>query len=268
MALSSPAPAKPKAAGTRRAATPERVSLSLDEAMSALEQAGKPSYCKTYVRHGATGPLFGVSSDDLGKLRDRIGFDDKLARALWKTGNADARCLAIKICDPASMPDTQINQWVRETTWSLHLGLLARLAVSMPSAQRLAESWLVDPVAPVQAAGWVLAGCMALREPTVPEPWFVQRIQEIQATIQRVDNEVRAQMNQALIAIAGRSTALRERALDTADRLGVVHVDHGDTACKTPAARPAIEKMWAHAEKKGFASPAAQELARSAFHLR
>lgn len=52
-------------------------------------------------------------------------------------------------------------------------------------------------------------------------------------------------MNGALINIGARDDALRKKALAAADRIGVVEVDHGQTECKTPAARPYIEKMWA-----------------------
>ncbi len=33
--------------------------------------------------------------------------------------------------------------------------------------------------------------------------------------------------------------------MGTAQRIGKVDVDHGETSCKTPDAAPYIEKMWA-----------------------
>ena len=50
--------------------------------------------------------------------------------------------------------------------------------------------------------------------------------------------------------------------------MGKVEVDHGDTSCQTPDAIPYIEKMWAHAAAKKFASPAAQERARELLRRR
>jgi len=75
-------------------------------------------------------------------------------------------------------------------------------------------------------------------------------------------------MSSALIAIGGRSAALRKAALAAAKRIGVVEIDHGDTACKTPDASASIEKTWAWAEAKGFASPAAQERRRESMRTR
>ena len=75
-------------------------------------------------------------------------------------------------------------------------------------------------------------------------------------------------MNRAVITIGGRSAGLRKAALAASKRIGKVEVDHGDTACETPDATEYIEKAWAHAKAKGFASPAAQERARELPRLR
>ena len=75
-------------------------------------------------------------------------------------------------------------------------------------------------------------------------------------------------MNMAVIAIGCRSAGLRKEANAAARRIGVVEVDHGDTACKTPAAAEYIDKAWAQSKAKGFGSPAAQERTRETPRLR
>jgi hypothetical protein len=67
--------------------------MTLSEAMRALEQAGSEQTRKTYARHGATGPMFGVSVATLKQLVKRIGVDHELALELWSTGN-DVGCEA------------------------------------------------------------------------------------------------------------------------------------------------------------------------------
>src|SRR5262245_40803377 len=97
-------------AGTRRKSTirsaaaaraprskPPDGRMSLAEAMALLEKAGSAQTRKTYARHGAPEPMFGVSFAVLGALRKRIGVDHELARALWESGNFDARNLAVKV---------------------------------------------------------------------------------------------------------------------------------------------------------------------------
>ena len=49
-------------------------------------------------------------------------------------------------------------------------------------------------------------------------------------------------MNGTLIAIGSRSDELEAAAIDTATRIGVVEVDHGETGCKTPFAPEYILK--------------------------
>jgi len=70
----------------------------------------------------------------------------------------------------------------------------------------------------------------------------------------------------ALITIGGRDAALRKLATAAAKRIGVVEVDHGDTACATPDAVTYIAKLWERAKK--FESPAAAERARESMRTR
>src|SRR5262245_47076012 len=90
------APAKPAPRGAKRGEA-----MSLGDVMRALEEAGSEQARKTYTRHGATGPMFGVAFGTLGALQKRIRVDHDLALKLWDTGNVDARNLAMKIADPA-----------------------------------------------------------------------------------------------------------------------------------------------------------------------
>ncbi|MBK8270370.1 MAG: DNA alkylation repair protein [Planctomycetes bacterium] len=90
--------------------------MSFQEAMSALEKAGSAQTRKTYGRHGAPEPMFGVSFATLKTLYKRIKIDQELAEALWSTGNFDARNLAIKIADPASISSRELDWWAATPT--------------------------------------------------------------------------------------------------------------------------------------------------------
>jgi hypothetical protein len=57
-------------------------------------------------------------------------------------------------------------------------------------------------------------------------------------------------MNNALINIGVRSSALQKKAIAAAKRIGKVEVDHGETGCKTPDAVAYIKKTVAHRKKK------------------
>ena len=75
------------AAKAKPASKPTPPRLSVSEAMSMLENAGTEQNRKTWVRHGGTGPMFGVSFADLKTFVKRIKVDHDLALALWDTGN-------------------------------------------------------------------------------------------------------------------------------------------------------------------------------------
>jgi 3-methyladenine DNA glycosylase AlkD len=231
--------------------------------MRELEKAGSAQARKTYARHGAAGPMFGVSFATLKALMKRIGVDHELALALWDTGNFDARNLAVKIVDPARLTSADLDRWVREASApQLCGGYVAMLAAEGPHADAKVSEWLaaVDPA--VRAAGRTLLGQLAMRDERIPDAFFERRLDEIERTIHTAPNAERYVMNMAVIAIGCRSAGLRKAALAASKRIGKVEVDHGDTACKTPDAAESIAKAWKHAAAKGFASPAAQERAR------
>ena len=95
----------------RKAAKRTATRMTLAETMSALEKAGSAQTRKTYARHGAVEPMFGVSFATLKTMLKRIGVDHELALALWDTGNFDARNLAVKIADPSRMSSSDLDRW-------------------------------------------------------------------------------------------------------------------------------------------------------------
>ena len=212
--------------------------------------------------------MFGVSYAVLKTLVKRIGVDHELARALWGTGNFDARNLAIKVADPSSMSPTDLGRWARECRMPLLIGYVAQLASEGPHASALAGKWSASSNAAESCAAWMLIGQMALRDESTPDAWFEKRISEIERKIHSAPNAQREAMNQTLIAIGCRSPGLRKTATAAARRIGKVDVDHGDTACKTPDAVSYIEKTWAHSLSKGFTSPAVHERSREPMRLR
>lgn len=236
--------------------------------MRALERAGSAQTRKTYARHGACEPMFGVSFATLKTMVKRIGVDHELALALWDTGNHDARVLACKIADPAQMKATDLDRWAKATSMRMCGGYVAMLAAEGRHGFDKAEKWLASSDERLRVTGWGLVGQLASLDENTPDEWFSKLLERIEKTIHSALNDEREAMNSAVISIGGRSAALRKAALAAAKRIGKVEVDHGDTACKTPDAAPYIEKMWAHAAAKKFASPAAQERAREPMRTR
>jgi 3-methyladenine DNA glycosylase AlkD len=243
--------------------------MTLADAMRALEEAGSAQTRKTYLRHGATEPLFGVSFATLQVMRKRIGVDHDLGLALWATGNLDARNLAVKIVDPARITSSDLDRWVLE--WSaprMCAGYVGMLAAETDGARERAEAWLAADDEAARSAGWTVVAQLAMRDESVPDSFFAALIDRIARSIHGAPNREREHMHNALIAIGCRHPSLRAAARGAAERIGPVEIDYGDTACKTPDAGDSIDKAWAHATSKGFDSPAAQERKRERLRLR
>lgn len=253
------------------AKTPARVpapAMSLQEVMSALKKAGSAQTRKTYARHGASEPMFGVSFATLKTLYKRIKVDQELAEALWETGNFDARNLAVKIADPASISSRELDHWAATPAARMCGGYVAHLAAESPHGRVKADKWLASRDDHTRFAGWSLVTAMAMIDESTPDSWFAERLAQIEKTVDSAPNVQRYAMNAALIAIGCRNASLRKAATAAARRIGAVEVDHGDTDCKTPVATDSIEKAWAHSKSKGFESPAAQERSRESMRTR
>jgi 3-methyladenine DNA glycosylase AlkD len=242
--------------------------MSLKEAMAALEKAGSAQARKTYTRHGASEPMFGVSFGDLKKLLNQIKIDQELAEALWDTGNFDARNLAAKVCDPANFPPKVLDAWAATPIAWVWGGYVGQIAAEGPHGKAKAEKWLAAKDDATKSAGWCAVGAMAMIDEATPDSWFADRLAEIEKGIRAASNRHKYLMNNALIAIGCRSAALRKAATAAAKRLGTIEVDYGDTECKTPDAIERLEKAWDRAKSAGFASPAAQERARESMRTR
>jgi len=258
---------KTKAAAQKASGVPAS-RMSFQDTMSALEKAGSVQTRKTYARHGVPEPMFGVSFATLKTLYKRIRVDHELAQALWSTGNFDARNLAVKIADPASISSRELDRWAATPTARMCGGYVAHLADESPHGCAKADKWLAASDDATQSAVWNLVVSMAKINESTEDSWFAERLVHIEKAIHSAPNTHRYLMNNALIAIGGRNASLCKSAAAAAKRIGTVEVDHGDTDCKTPVAAESIDESWAHAKAKGFETPAAQERSRESMRTR
>src|SRR5262245_30914269 len=134
--------AKPR--GAKTATKPAASRMTLAETMRALEKAGSEQTRKTYRRHGAKEPMFGVSFATLKTLVGRIRVDHELALGLWETGNHDARVLAMKIADPARISPADLDRWAGETRMRMCGGYVSMLAAESPHGGTKAREWLAS----------------------------------------------------------------------------------------------------------------------------
>ena len=225
--------------------------MTLQEAMKTLGSMGTGQNRKVYARHGAGDRSFGVSFANIGKLTRTIGTDHALASQLWATGNADARTLATMVADPKQATSEDLDVWVNDIQYYPLADLLARYVVSKsPFARKKMEQWTKSKQDYVGQAGWDVLAILAMNDSGIADSYFERTLSAIEKRIPRAPNRTRHAMNNALIAIGMRTPALRKLALAAAGRIGKVHVDHGETNCKTPDAASYIRKAAARQGKR------------------
>lgn len=83
--------------------------MTLDEIMQELASMGTEQTKKTYIRHGAQEPFFGVKIGDMKKLVKIVKKDQNLALQLYDTGNYDAMYLAGLSVDPKALAKEQLQ---------------------------------------------------------------------------------------------------------------------------------------------------------------
>lgn len=218
--------------------------------LAELEALGTAQNRKVYARHGVGEPMFGVSFAHLRKLGKKLRPDHDLARALWASGNHDARVLALAVADPAQTGRSEIESWAEDLGNYVLIDEMAAFVARTPFLDGCAEDWIAAGGEWPASAGWTLVAQQALAGDARPDEYFEMRLESIEAGIATAANRVRHCMNGALIAIGGRNESLRESATAAARRIGPVVVDHGETSCKTPEAVAYIDRMWARRDKR------------------
>jgi len=219
--------------------------MDLATALERLEAAGTEQNRRTYRRHGARDPLYGVSFAILDKLAKQAGRDQVLADGLWATGNADCRVLACKVADPVAVDEAQLDAWLAGIdNYGLVDVFVAGIAAKVPGVRERADRWSASPRDWTAQAGWDLYGRIALDDPSIDDGFFLALLERIEAGIAAAGNRTRHAMAMNLIAIGSRNERLRAEAEAASRRIGTVVVDHGDTGCKTPDAVPYLAKVW------------------------
>ncbi|RJE91217.1 DNA alkylation repair protein [Paenibacillus sp. 1011MAR3C5] len=219
--------------------------MTYEELMLQLEKLGSEQTKRTFLRHGAMEPFFGVKVGDLKKLVKYVKKDQKLAEQLYASGISDAMYLAGLSIDPKQVSKELLQQWANEAYWSmLSEYTVAGVAAESAYARELALEWMDSPEEMKAACGWnTYAGYVSI---TPDSELPIGEIRELLARVRRdihsEKNRARYTMNGFVIAVGTYVRELHEEAIDIGKAIGEVHVDVGNTACKVPLAEEYIAK--------------------------
>jgi len=220
--------------------------MNAQDILKQLEPLGAESYRKVLRNHGIPEPMFGVKIEELKKIQKRIKRDYQLALDLYDTGIYDARYLAGLIADDALMTKDNLNHWLDSANCaSLCEYTIAWVASSGPHGGELARDWIESDAEQSQVAGWStfssLVSITADEELDLAE--LKRLLQRVEKSIHKQPNRTRYAMNGFVIALGAFVLPFTDLALQTADKIGKVHVDMGNTSCKIPSAREYLQKI-------------------------
>ncbi len=220
--------------------------MTAQEVIDELKTLGKPSIKKVLINHGASEPFFGVSVEDLKKIQKRIKKDHALALELYETGISDAMYLAGLIVDDTKMTKKDLTRWVKKAPWYLiSESTVPWVAAESPHGWAMGLEWIESKTESIAAAGWSTLGGMLKITPDdkLDMAKISELLDRITKTIHDQANRVRLQMNGFVIDAGSYVGPLTGQALEAADKIGLVKVNMGETACKVPGAREYIEKV-------------------------
>jgi 3-methyladenine DNA glycosylase AlkD len=226
-------------------ATPTPTAASI---LADLKSKGKESTRKIYARHGMDpARAYGVSVADLKLVAKTIKKQQALALDLYAKGLVDSMYLAGMVANGAQMTRDQLNAWAEGAAGMQMISeyTVPWVAVESPHGRELALQWIQSPKEHVACAGWcTLSGLVAT------QPDSALDLNEIESLLHKVEkgihtapNRVRYTMNNFVIHVGTYVQPLLKQAKATAQKVGAVQVDVGETACKVPLATEYIAKI-------------------------
>lgn len=216
--------------------------MTLKEVLAQLKSLGNEKVRARNLKHGADDNQFGVQLGDLRKVAAKIKTDHALALALWKSGNLDARLLAILVMKPKDLSAAELDDLVRSARIpQLADWLNSYVVKDHPDKEKLRVKWMAadDPWA--ARAGWNLTAARIARSPEgIDLPALLDRID---AEMPTADAAAQWTMNNCLAAIGIHHPKLRKRAIALGESMGIYRDYPVSKGCTSPFAPIWIAEM-------------------------
>ena len=219
--------------------------MTAAEIVSQLESLGRDSYKRILLNHSISEPVFGVKIEELKKIQKRIKKDYKLALDLYATGIYDAQYLAGLIADETKMTKKDLRQWLATANGEMICGtIVAWVAAESGHGRELAMDWIESKKENTAQTGWAtLSSLVSIKDDSDLDLSELKRLlQRVEQAIHQQPNGVRSAMNAFVIALGTYVQGLTQLAVQTAEKIGPVSVDKGNTACRVPYAPEYIQR--------------------------
>jgi 3-methyladenine DNA glycosylase AlkD len=218
------------------------MAMTVGQVLERLEALGDERVRARNRRLGAGDEQFGVKLGEIRKVAKSLGRDHDLALELWKTGNHEARLLAILLLEPKRLSAKELDALVRSARFAqLADWLNAYVVKQHPEEEVLREPWLHDDDPWAARAGWDLTSQRVGRSPEGLD--LAALLDRIEAELAAADPAAQWTMNTTLASIGIHHAQHRERAVAIGEALGVYRDYPVPKGCTSPFAPLWIGEM-------------------------
>lgn len=216
--------------------------MDLATALATLEAKGSEKVRAMNAKNGADENQFGCKLGDIRAVAKAIKTDHALALELWKTGNLDARYLAILIIRPNDLGADDLDKMVRQNRFAPLADWLNSYVVKQRrDKEDLRQRWLADSDPMAARSGWSLTAEKINKDPDgLDIPALLERIE---TEMPKVAPEQQWTMNMSLAYIGIEFPQHRTRALKIGETLGVYRDYPVSKGCTSPFAPEWINEM-------------------------
>lgn len=195
--------------------------MTVHEILSYFRSLSDPVNILGMGRYGInTQKAFGIKIPIIRQLAKKLGRDHTLALELWQSGFHEARLLAVFIADPKQVDEALMEQWVLDfNSWDICDQCCSSLFERTPFAFQKAVEWSVRKEEFVKRAGFVLMAAIAVHQKKKDDALLLPFFSYIEKEAADERNFVKKAVNWALRQLGKRSPFLKEKAIETAERI-------------------------------------------------
>lgn len=195
----------------------DSVQKIIDELKSLSSAKGKA----TQEYFGITGvSSFGLTTPQMRMVAKRIGKNHELAMQLWKTGNHEAKHIAIFISDPKMVNEKFAEQLLKDfNSWDIVDNCCGTLFTKIPFAFEKAIEWTKNKTEFQKRAGFVMMAELAIHNKTAEDKKYEKFFPHIIRESHDERNFVRKAVNWALRQIGKRNKRLCDKAIKVAKEI-------------------------------------------------
>jgi 3-methyladenine DNA glycosylase AlkD len=200
--------------------------VDVSQVLADLESRANQPTLTVLRAQGAAGKAYGVPMRELRRLAERYGRNDALARRLWDSSVVDARLLAVLIADPAAMSADDLDAWAHDLSFYPLIDHLTHLVVATPHAKQLIDRWIGSGQEFVERCGFLTMAELAKHDRELGDRELESKLETIEDHIRTSTTRAKEQLGAALLTIGRRNDRLQQLALEVAQKLGRIEIDH------------------------------------------